>query len=178
MKATIGIDIGAPPRLVFDLARDVERWPALLPHYVRVTVRERHADGRRTADMVAVRAVIRALGLGIPVAWRATTWSEPSTLRLRFRHLAGATRGMDVTWQIEPTASGCRVDIEHDFRPRIAPWAVIVDRLFVRPIAGRTLATFKSIAEAVVAAQEPEPATEPPQGPARSEQAAAPQTST
>jgi ribosome-associated toxin RatA of RatAB toxin-antitoxin module len=152
VKATIGIDIEAPARLVFDLARDVERWPALLPHYVSVGVRERHADGSRTAEMVAVRAILPVLGLGIPVAWRARTWSEETTLQLRFRHLGGATRGMDVTWRFEPKAHGCQVSIEHDFRPRFAPWALFVDRLFVRPIAGRTLATFKSIAEAVGAA--------------------------
>ena len=73
MKSTIGIDIEAPPRLVFALAREVERWPELLPHYVRVAGRERHADGSRTTDMVAVRRVVPLLGLGIPVAWRATT---------------------------------------------------------------------------------------------------------
>jgi hypothetical protein len=56
---------------------------------------------------------------------------------------------MDVTWRIEPSGGGCRVTIEHDFRPRIGAWAPIVDRLFTRPIAGRTLATFKAIAEAL-----------------------------
>ncbi len=56
---------------------------------------------------------------------------------------------MAVTWRIEPIPEGCRITIEHDFRPRVGPWAVIVDRLFTRPIAGRTLATFKALAEAV-----------------------------
>jgi hypothetical protein len=41
------------------------------------------------------------------------------------------------------------VTIEHDFRPRFRPWAAIVDRWFTRPIAGRTLATFRAIAEAL-----------------------------
>lgn len=149
MRSTIGIDVEAPARVVFDLARDIERWPALLPHYLRVRVLGRHADGSQTLQMVAVRRVVPALELGIPVAWRARTWAEEPSLRLRFRHLGGATRGMDVTWRIEPTAGGCRVAIEHDFRPRIAAWAPIVERLFVRPIAGRTLATFKAIAEVV-----------------------------
>jgi hypothetical protein len=71
---------------------------------------------------------------------------------------------MDVTWRIEPTEAGCRVEIEHDFRPRFAPWAAIIDRLFVRPIAGRTLATFGSIAEAVVATGSPG-RSEPAPGP-------------
>ena len=148
MRSSIGIDIAARPELVFDLARDVERWPELLPHYVRVSVRSRHPDGSRTAEMVALRAIAPLLGLAIPVAWRARTWSEADDLRLRFRHLGGATAGMDVTWRIEPTASGSRVTIEHEFRPALAVWARVVDRLFVRPIAGRTLATFRAIAEA------------------------------
>lgn len=152
MRTTIAIDIDAPPRLVFDLARRVERWPALLPHYIRVRVRDRHPDGAVTAEMVALRPLLPALGLGLPVAWRARTWAEEEGLRLRFIHRGGATDGMDVTWHITPTSGGCRVSIQHDFRPRIPGWARVVDRLFVDPIARRTLATFKSIAEVVAAA--------------------------
>ena len=164
MRTSIGIDIAAPPVLVFDLARDVERWPAMLPHYVRVAIRARHADGARTAEMVAIRPLVRTLGLGIPVAWRARTWAEPGARRLRFRHLGGATAGMDVTWRIEPTDTGCHVEIEHDFAAGPAAWATIIDRLFVRPIAGRTLATFKSIAEAIVDATAPD-RSKPPSAP-------------
>ena len=102
------------------------------------------------ADFVARRPLIGLLGLGLPVAWRSRTWSEPATRRLRFVHVAGATRGMDVTWHIEPTAAGCHVEIEHDFRPRVPGFATFVDRWFTRPIAGRTLATFKALAEALV----------------------------
>ena len=69
---------------------------------------------------------------------------------------------MDVTWRIEPTEGGCRVSIEHDFRrpiglPIVGPllgdetFPRLVDRLFTRPIAGRTLATFRVLAEALVA---------------------------
>lgn len=148
----VAIDIAAPAVLVFDLARDVERWPALLPHYVRVRVRDRRADGAVTAEMVAVRALIPALGLGIPVAWRSRAWSQRDPLRMRFVHSGGATDGMDVTWRIDPTPTGCRVSIEHDFRPRLPAWGSVIDRLFVRPIAKRTLTTFKSIAEAVSSA--------------------------
>lgn len=149
MRSTVAIDAAAPADLVFRLARDVERWPRLLPHYVSVRPIERRADGSLVADMVARRSLIRLIGLGMPVAWRSRTWSEPDRRQLRFIHLAGATRGMDVTWRIEPTAAGCRVSIEHDFRPRVPGWAAFVDRVFTRPIAGRTLATFAALAEAV-----------------------------
>jgi hypothetical protein len=56
---------------------------------------------------------------------------------------------MDVTWRIEAVGTGSRVSIDHDFRPRLAFFAAFVDRAFTRPIAGRTLATFKTIAEAL-----------------------------
>ncbi len=149
MRSTIAVDVCAPPELVFALARDVERWPRLLPHYVSVEALERGDDGTVTARMVARRAIVPVLGLGLPVAWRSRTWNEPDTLRLRFRHRGGATNGMDVTWRIEPSDGGCRVSIDHDFRPRVPGWAAFIDRVFTRPIAGRTLATFKAIAEAV-----------------------------
>jgi ribosome-associated toxin RatA of RatAB toxin-antitoxin module len=149
MHSTISIDVRAPAGLVFALARDVERWATVLPHYSRSRALERRPDGSLVADFVARRPLVGVLGLGLPVTWRSRTWSEPGTLRLRFVHVAGATRGMDVTWLIEPTEDGCRVTIEHEFSPRVPGFARFVDRWFTRPIAGRTLATFRSIAEAV-----------------------------
>ena len=35
MRSTTTIEMAAPPELVFRLARDVERWDRLLPHYAR-----------------------------------------------------------------------------------------------------------------------------------------------
>jgi len=102
--------------------------------------------------MRAVRPVWKA---NVPVSWQSEQWSDesdPDDLRLRFVHVGGATRGMDVTWHIRPTATGSRVTIEHMFLRRLPIlgddlFPRIVDRFFVRPIAGRTLATFKRLAE-------------------------------
>jgi ribosome-associated toxin RatA of RatAB toxin-antitoxin module len=149
MHSEIGIRIAAPPELVFALAHDVERWADLLPHYTRSAAVERRPDGSLVADFIARRPLIGVLGLGLPVAWRSRTWSERPSRRLRFVHVAGATRGMDVTWRIQPDGDGTHVVIEHDFGPRVPGFAVFVDRFFTRPIAGRTLATFRALAEAV-----------------------------
>jgi ribosome-associated toxin RatA of RatAB toxin-antitoxin module len=151
MHSTIAIDIAAPADLVFALAGDVVRWERLLPHYAASRPVDHRPDGSVVVDFVARRPfpLVAVLGLGIPVTWRARTWNEPAARRLRFVHVAGATKGMDVTWRIDPTDDGCHVAIDHEFRPRIAPFAAFVDRAFTRPIAGRTLGTFKAIAEAV-----------------------------
>jgi len=110
--------------------------------------------GQQGIEDLAVRSLVPILGLGLPVAWRSRSWSErDGGLRLRFVHRGGATDGMDVTWRIEPTEAGCRVSIEHVFGPRAEAWGVLIDRFFVRPIASRTLATFKAIAEAVAASE-------------------------
>ncbi len=156
MRSSIGIDIAAPADLVFRLASDVERWPALLPHYVAAArLGPPDADGRLLVGFVARRPLVPVLGLGLPVAWRSLTWAEAAERRLRFVHRGGATNGMDVTWRIETAGEGaCRVEIEHDFRPRVPGWAAFVDRWFTRPIAGRTLATFMAIAEALAPADE------------------------
>jgi ribosome-associated toxin RatA of RatAB toxin-antitoxin module len=146
VRSSIAIDVAAGPELVFGLAHDVTRWEALLPHYARsrpIT----HLDDRVICEFVARREVVPFVGLGLPVAWRSRTWSDPETCTLRFVHLGGATAGMDVTWRIEPTTTGCRVTIEHAFDPPVPGWAAFVDRAFTRPIAGRTLATFKALAE-------------------------------
>ena len=166
MHSRIGIDVAAPAATVFALARDVERWATLLPHYVRSTAIEQRADGSRVVEFIARRPFVPLLGIGIPVTWRARTWSEtaPDGPTLRFLHVAGATRGMDVTWRLEPSADGaaCRVTIEHVFAPAIPGFARFVDRWFTTAIAGRTLATFRALAEAVTAIESAQP---PPANP-------------
>jgi len=158
MQSTIGIDVAAPPDLVYRLARDVTRWERLLPHYSRSSLLRDDGDAL-VCDFIARRPFVPVLGLGIPVTWRSRTWHEPATRRLRFVHVAGATRGMDVTWRIEAAGTGTRVDIEHEFAPRVPGFARFVDAAFTRPIASRTLGAFKSIAEAL--ASESPSATNP-----------------
>ncbi|MDP8905610.1 MAG: SRPBCC family protein [Chloroflexota bacterium] len=151
MRTSIAVDVATAPSRVFALAHDIARWPLLLPHYRKVTIRSRN-QRRVLAEMVAVRQFGPA---PLPVAWRAEQWSDesdPADLRLHFRHVRGVTRGMAVTWHIRPREGGARVTIEHDFSRRLPLVGSellprLVDRFFVRPIAGRTLRTFKRLAE-------------------------------
>ncbi len=154
MRTSIGVRIAAPQLEVFELAHDVGRWSELLPHYAASTVQAR-AGERALARMIALR---RFGPIAIPVMWRAVCWSDatdPADLRLHFHHVRGVTLGMDVTWHIRaaaPAGDETDVRIVHDFRrplPFIGPNVLprFVDRVFTRPIARRTLAEFKRLAE-------------------------------
>lgn len=156
MRSEIGIRIDASRERVFALAGDIERWHELLPHYARVDVQARQGE-RALIRMVALRPLGR---LRVPVAWRAVYWpdaSDSSDLRLRFRHVRGLTKGMDVTWHIRAAedsgGSGSSVKIVHTFRRSLPVVGedflpALIDRFFTRPIARRTLAAFKALAEA------------------------------
>ena len=131
---------------IVKLAVETERWPEILPHYRWVTILEGGGD-HKSVEMAARRG-------RFPVKWRATQDVERDgpTPVIRFHHIGGVTKGMDVAWTFNPTADGVDVTIDHDFTP---PWPlvgnVVSDRIigpqFVEAIAGKTLATIKAIVE-------------------------------
>ncbi len=131
---------------IVDLAVATERWPEILPHYRWVTVLEGGGD-HKAVEMAARRG-------RFPVKWQARQDVERDgpTPVIRFHHIGGVTKGMDVAWTFAPGPDGVAVTIDHDFAP---PWpvvgGVVADRIigphFVEAIAGRTLNTIKGIVE-------------------------------
>lgn len=128
------------------LAADVQRWPVILPHYRWVTLLDGGGD-RKTVEMAARRG-------RFPVKWRAiqTIERDGATPVIRYHHIGGVTKGMDVAWIFDVRPDSVDVRIDHEFA---APWpivgGVIADHIigphFVASIAGRTLETIKAIVE-------------------------------
>ncbi len=128
------------------LAADTERWPVILPHYRWVTLLEGGGDSK-TVEMAARRG-------NFPVKWRAVQMVERGgpTPVIRFRHIGGVTKGMEVAWTFDVKPDGVHVTIDHDFTP---PWPVVgnlvsdkvIGPQFIEKIAGKTLATIKGIVE-------------------------------
>jgi uncharacterized membrane protein len=147
------IVIGAPYDRIFPLAAKVEEWGGILPHYRYVKVL-RQEGNRKWVRMSAWRNFI-------PVTWTAIetveegTEEQPGTIR--FRHIGGLVRGMDVQWTFEPRPehSEVVVSIYHQLdRPPfpvklLGPRLIeaIVGRGFIGNIAGKTLARIKELAE-------------------------------
>src|SRR6187402_206328 len=98
------------------LAGDTERWPEILPHYRWVMLLDGGGD-HKTVEMAARRG-------RIPVKWRARQDVERdgTTPVIRFHHIGGVTKGMDVAWTFAPGPDGVAVTIDHDFAP---PWPVV-----------------------------------------------------
>lgn len=145
MQTENHIEIHGQADRLFELASDVLNWPEILPHYRWVKLIGE--DGRkRVVEMAAHRD-------GIPVKWTAVQKLYPSDRRIVFRHIKGPTTGMDVEWTINEIPGGMvHVRIWHAFThpwPVVGPFIAkyIVGGFFVHNIAGKTLATIKSIVE-------------------------------
>ncbi len=148
--------IFAPADVIYELAADITKWPELLPHYRYVKILKQPADTpeyRRRVKMGARRGII-------PVSWTSTQVLRPQDRRISYFHIKGVTKGMDVEWRIEQRSEGTRVTIIHALTSPY--WWVqfsfiesVMGRLFVQPIADKTLRGIKARAEARVLADQP-----------------------
>ena len=151
MRVLDELEVRAPVRRIFALARDVDRWPEHLPHYRFVRFNRQEPDGGGVVEMSANRP----FGvLDWPTWWRSDMQVIDSAPAVRFRHVAGITSGMDVEWSFEPTPAGTHVRVLHVWNgpewPLIGEFAAttVIGPVFVHGIASRTLAGLARVAEA------------------------------
>lgn len=139
--------IAADPRRCFDVAADVERWPEILTHYRWVRFRRRDGFGRGLVEMAARRMFGP---VSYPVWWLSEMWADESVPVVRYRHVDGVTRGMDVEWLFHVADGGTRVKIVHEW-PEGPGWPLIgglaaervIGPVFIHHVAGQTLAGVK-----------------------------------
>ena len=154
MTTVDGLLVRAPLPRIFALSADVERWPALLPHYRFVRFSDRRSDGGGLVEMSANRP----FGLlQWPTWWRSRMRvrapGEPGGPSVRYAHVAGVTTGMEVEWTFEEAVGGTHVRIVHVWDgppvPAIGGLAAtaVIGPVFVHGIASRTLAGLAAAAE-------------------------------
>ena len=145
MRSSASIWIQAPPGDVFELVSDLSRWEERLPHYRYVRILNR-TDGATRAAMSARRGIV-------PVFWEAIQTNDANARTIRFHHVRGVTRGMDVIWSFLPERGGTRAQVDHDLEfgvPVIGEWLAhrVIAREFIEPIVAKTLSRFRQLAEA------------------------------
>ncbi|HKP54514.1 MAG TPA: SRPBCC family protein [Chloroflexia bacterium] len=153
MKSRNEIAIHAPYDRIFPLAAKVEEWGRILPHYRYVKLLRREGN-RKWVRMSAWRDIV-------PVTWTAIesveegTEAHPGTIK--FRHIGGMVRGMDVQWSFEPRPERGEVVVSIYHQLDDPPFPVkllgsrlieaIVGRGFIGNIARKTLKRIKELAE-------------------------------
>ena len=159
METVDELFVRAPAKRLFELASKVEKWPSHLPHYRYVRFRERRADGGGLVEMSAYRPFHLldrwkgVLCLNWPTWWLSEMSVESERPAIRFRHVGGITKGMDVEWTFAPVAGGTHVRIVHLWDgpgiPVVGKWAamLVIGPVFVHGIASRTLAGLATVAE-------------------------------
>jgi ribosome-associated toxin RatA of RatAB toxin-antitoxin module len=147
------VRIDAAPQRCFRVAADVERWPDFLKHYRWVRFLRRDAFGKGLVEMAANRMFGP---LGYPVWWVSEMDADERVPVVRYRHVQGITRGMDVEWRFHADGAGTRVEIVHDW-PAGPRWPLgigavaagrVIGPVFIHHVAGMTLAGVKLRVEA------------------------------
>ncbi len=151
--------VRAPLEAVFETVSKVENWPAHLSHYRYVRFRNRRSDGGGLVEMSAYRPFHVVDTSKGPLRFNWPTWwlsemsvngAEPS---IRFRHVGGITKGMEVEWSFKAGSRGTHVRILHVWDgppvPIVGVWAAmyLIGPVFVHGIASRTLAGLAALAE-------------------------------
>ena len=141
--------VAAPVGRCFAHAADVERWPEWLPHYRWVRFLERR-DGGGVVEMAAWRPFG---ALRWPTWWVSEMRVDAAAPAVRYRHIRGITRGMDVEWAFARSGSDVAVTITHRWPGpgwpvvgRLAA-AAVIGPVFIHGIAQRTLAGIARAAE-------------------------------
>lgn len=147
--------VRAPLDAVFSLAQDVERWPEILPHYRWVRAIARRPDGSIARVEMAAWRPFGPVPLRYPAWWVSEMQVDPAAFQIRYRHVDGLTRGMEVCWSMHEAGDGAvAVELVHDWAgpawPLVGPLAAraVIGPVFVHGIASRTLRGLRRRAEA------------------------------
>jgi hypothetical protein len=144
--------VHAPWRSIFDIAKRVEEWPAHLAHYRFVRFRERSRDGGGLVEMSADRPFGP---FDWPTWWLSEMSVDEGAPAIRFRHVGGITKGMEVEWSFRSLrdVGGTHVKIFHAWDGPPIPFigipaaTMIIGPVFIHGIASRTLAGLAQVAE-------------------------------
>ena len=154
MRTVDRIRVHAPYARVFAAASSVAHWPSILPHYRWV---------RLLDDGLVEMAAWRPFGGGVikyPTWWVSAMTVDRPAGEIRYRHIRGITRGMEVVWRLvevgggrEEPGRGVDVEIVHTWSgprwPLVGRLAadLVIGPVFIHGIASRTLAGIKQFAE-------------------------------
>jgi aromatase len=102
--------VAAPPKRVFELVANIDRWPALFDSLVAVE--------RLGFDGVCERVRFHKLRDGVTRGWTAVRELNPKRLQVRFREVdvPAPLASMGGLWLVVPKGTGSVVVLDHYYR--------------------------------------------------------------
>jgi ribosome-associated toxin RatA of RatAB toxin-antitoxin module len=140
---TVSILIDAPAALVYELAKDQERFPQFMPDVESVTVTERHADRVLTRWKTLIEDA--------PIEWLEEDRFDDAALRIDYKLLEGDLDTFEGAWTFEAGPAGTLValGVTYDFGvPTLAELIGPTLEKKVRENAEMMLSALKAEAEA------------------------------
>jgi len=103
------IVIAAPPRAVYELAKQQERFPEFMPDVESVSVLERHADHMLTRWKTLVEEA--------PIEWTEEDRFDDANLRIDYKLLEGDLDKFEGSWTFTENAGKTHVvlGVDYDF---------------------------------------------------------------
>ena len=103
------IDVDAPPAVVYELAKEQERFPEFMPDVDTVTVLERHPDRVITRWKTLVEDA--------PIEWTEEDRFDDAALRIDYALIEGDLDTFEGAWTFEGRGATTRVvlGVEYDF---------------------------------------------------------------
>ena len=100
------IAIDAPAALIYELAKDQERFPQFMPDVESVTVVERHADRVLTRWKTLIEDA--------PIEWLEEDRFDDAAQRIDYKLLEGDLDTFEGTWTFVPDTAGTLVTLDVD----------------------------------------------------------------
>ena len=117
---------------VYDISRDVEKYPEFIPGYL-----ESRVEGSREGKLIIKR-----------VAWvkeKQLTWRSMASFQknscIEFEQIEGRLKGMKAKWLFEKAPEGTKVVITHDFRLGLPVIGWFKERLIAKPAVSKVART-------------------------------------
>jgi ribosome-associated toxin RatA of RatAB toxin-antitoxin module len=142
------IVIDAPAQMIYELAKDQERFPEFMPDVESVTVVERHADRVLTRWKTLIEDA--------PIEWLEEDRFDDAALRIDYKLLEGDLDTFEGTWTFVSEGGRTQValDVTYDFGvPTLAELIGPTLEKKVRENAEMMLAALKAEAESKVPAR-------------------------
>lgn len=131
------IEVAGRGREIFDIIKDMERFPEFMPDIKSVKVLEHIPGGTMTAWESEID--------GMPISWTEEDLFDEQNLRIDYRMTEGDLAKFEGRWSVTETPGGCEVRLTVDFDLGIPMLADVLGPVMEQKVRDNSLMMLNSI---------------------------------